>query len=232
MRIAIVGGTGTLGRHVVSQFADRGHEVRVLSRSSPDFPVDIISGEGLARALDGCAVVVDASNAASAKRAALVLGEGSRRLLTAGQAAGVSHHVCVSIVGCERFSMGYYRVKTEQEHIVERGPVPWTIVKATQFHELAAATLAAAGRWRGAAHPADAAADHRSCRGCGRAGGRSRGPAACGPPPRRRPGADHGPGTGSHLAVGHRPGCADGAGPGAGQARPGAAGRRADHRSP
>jgi uncharacterized protein YbjT (DUF2867 family) len=148
MRIAIVGGSGTLGRHVVSELADRGHEVRVLSRRSQEFPVDLTSGEGLAKALDGCAAVVDASNAASPKRAAIVLGEGSRRLLTAGQAAGVGHHVCVSIVGCERFSIGYYRIKTEQEHIVESGPVPWTIVKATQFHELAAAALATVGRWR------------------------------------------------------------------------------------
>jgi uncharacterized protein YbjT (DUF2867 family) len=148
MRVAIIGGTGTLGRHVTSELAGRGHEVRVLSRSSHDFPVDLTSGEGLAPALAGCAVVVDASNAASPKRAGQVLVEGSRRLLAAERAAGVGHQVCVSIVGCERFSMGYYRVKTEQEHIVERGPVPWTIVKATQFHELAAAALAAAGRWR------------------------------------------------------------------------------------
>ena len=148
MRIAVAGGSGTLGRHIVRELADRGHEVRALSRGSQEFPVDLISGDGLAMALDGCAVVVDASNAGSPKRAALVLGQGSRQLLTAGQAAGVGHHVCVSIVGCERFAMGYYRVKTEQEHIVESGPLPWTIVKATQFHELAAAALAAAGRWR------------------------------------------------------------------------------------
>src|ERR1700752_5370601 len=61
MRIAIVGGTGTLGRHVATNLAQRGHEVRVLSRSSPDFPVDLVSGEGLDAALAGCAAVVDAS---------------------------------------------------------------------------------------------------------------------------------------------------------------------------
>lgn len=148
MRIAIAGGSGTLGTHVTSRLADRGHEVRVLSRRSREFPVDLVSGDGLAQALDGCSVVVDASNATSSRRAAQVLVDGSRRLLLAEQATGVGHHVCVSIVGCERFSLGYYRVKTEQEHIVETGPVPWTIVKATQFHELAAAALAAAGRWR------------------------------------------------------------------------------------
>ncbi len=145
MKIAIAGGSGTLGRHVTSALADRGHEVRVLSR---EFPVGLVSGDGLGRALNGCSVVVDASNGTSSRRAAQVLVDGSRRLLLAGQSAGVGHHVCVSIVGCERFSMGYYGVKTEQERIVETGPVPWTIVKATQFHELAAAALAAASRWR------------------------------------------------------------------------------------
>lgn len=148
MRIAIVGGTGTLGRHVVTNLAQRGHEVRVLSRSSPDFPVDLVSGNGLDTALDGCAAVVDASNAASPKRAAQVLVSGTRRLLTAGQRAGVSHHVCISIIGCEQVPIGYYRVKTEQEQAVERGPVPFSIVRATQFHELASAALAAAGRYR------------------------------------------------------------------------------------
>jgi uncharacterized protein YbjT (DUF2867 family) len=148
MRIAIAGGSGTLGSHVTSELGDRGHEVRVLSRRSREFPVDLVSGDGLARALVGCSVVVDASNATSSRRAAQVLVDGSRRLLQAEHAAGIGHHVCVSIVGCERFSLGYYRVKTEQEHVVETGSVPWTIVKATQFHELAGAALAAAGRWR------------------------------------------------------------------------------------
>jgi uncharacterized protein YbjT (DUF2867 family) len=147
MRIAIVGGTGTLGRPVTAALAERGHEVRVLSRSS-EYPVDLTTGEGLPEALDGCAAVVDASNASSPKRAARVLIEGSRRLLAAEQDAGVSHHVCVSIVGCDRVPVGYYRVKVEQERVVEQGPMPWSIVQATQFHELAAAALAAAGKFR------------------------------------------------------------------------------------
>jgi nucleoside-diphosphate-sugar epimerase len=69
MRIAIVGGTGTLGRHIVTNLAQRGHEVRALSRGSSEFPVDLVSGSGLDAALDGCAAVVDASNASSPKRA-------------------------------------------------------------------------------------------------------------------------------------------------------------------
>jgi uncharacterized protein YbjT (DUF2867 family) len=145
MRIAIVGGTGTLGRHVTAELAGRGHETRALSRSGA-YPVDLRTGAGLAAALDGCNAVVDASN--SQKKAAEVLVEGCRRLLGAEASAGVGHHLCVSIVGCDRVPMGYYRVKTEQEAVVARGPVPWTIVRATQFHELAAAALAAAGRWR------------------------------------------------------------------------------------
>jgi uncharacterized protein YbjT (DUF2867 family) len=148
MRIAVVGGTGTLGRYVVTNLAQRGHEVRVLSRSSPDFPVDLVSGDGLDTALDGCAAVVDASNASSAKRAAQVLVAGTRRLLTAEGRARVSHHVCISIIGCEQVPIGYYRVKTEQEQAVERGQVPFSIVRATQFHELADAALTAAGRYR------------------------------------------------------------------------------------
>jgi uncharacterized protein YbjT (DUF2867 family) len=148
MRIAIAGGTGTLGRHVATEVAARGHEVRVLSRSSKDFPVDLVTGVGLGAALDGCDAVVDASNATSSRRARQVLVEGSRRLLAAEEEAGVRHHVCVSIVGCERVPMGYYKVKVEQEQVIEQGAVPYSIVRATQFHELAASALTAAGRWR------------------------------------------------------------------------------------
>jgi uncharacterized protein YbjT (DUF2867 family) len=148
MRIAIAGGTGTLGRHVADALAARGHEVRVLSRRSPEYPVDLASGAGLADALAGCDALVDASNASSSKRARQVLVDGSRRLLAAEHEAGVRHHVCVSIVGCERAPMGYYKVKVEQERVVEQGPVPYSIVQATQFHELAAKALDAAGRWR------------------------------------------------------------------------------------
>jgi uncharacterized protein YbjT (DUF2867 family) len=146
MRIAIVGGAGTLGRHITAELSRRGHEVRVLSRSSPAFPVDLSTGAGLEAALTGCAAVVDASN--SQRRARQVLVDGSRRLLAAEQRAGVSHHVCVSIVGCHQVPLGYYRVKTEQEQVVQQGSVPWTIVRATQFHELAASLFAASARYR------------------------------------------------------------------------------------
>jgi uncharacterized protein YbjT (DUF2867 family) len=147
MKIAIAGGTGTLGSLVCAELGRRGHQIRVLSRRSPDYPVDLTAGDGLDKALDGCAAVIDASNASSPKRAAQVLVEGSRHLLAAGQRAGIGHHVCISIVGCERLPVGYYRVKAEQEQVVESGPVPWSIVRATQFHELAATTLGAVGKY-------------------------------------------------------------------------------------
>src|ERR1700722_16293943 len=147
MRVAIAGGTGTLGSHVAAELRLRGHEVRVLSRSAPDYPVDLLTGAGLGSALEGCDVVVDASNNARRKAAAVLVG-GTRRLLDAEQAARVRHHVCVSIVGCDQLPVGYYAVKTGQEHLVERGPVPWTIVRATQFHEYVANVFGAAARWR------------------------------------------------------------------------------------
>ena len=147
MRIAIAGGTGTLGSHLTGELLSRGHEVRVLSRSAPEYRVDLRTGAGLGPALEGCDVVVDASNNAS-RKAAQVLAGGTRRLLDAERAAGVGHHVCVSIVGCDQVPMGYYRVKTDQENLVAQGPVPWTIVRATQFHELVAKAFETAARWR------------------------------------------------------------------------------------
>jgi uncharacterized protein YbjT (DUF2867 family) len=146
MRIAIVGGAGTLGKHITAELSQRGHEVRVLSRSSPAFPVDLSTGTGLQAALTGCSTVVDASN--SQRKARQVLVDGTRRLLAAEQRAGVGHHVCVSIVGCDQLPLGYYRVKTEQEQVVQQGSVPWTIVRATQFHELAASLFTASARYR------------------------------------------------------------------------------------
>lgn len=146
MRIAIVGGAGTLGRHITAELARRGHDVRVLSRSSPQYPVDLATGQGLDAAVEDCAAVVDASN--SQRRSRQVLVEGSGRLLAAEQRAGVGHHLCVSIVGCDRVPLGYYRVKVEQEQVVTAGSVPWSIVRATQFHELVASMFAASARYR------------------------------------------------------------------------------------
>ncbi len=146
MRIAITGGTGTLGSLVAAELAGRGHDVRVLSRGAPEYRVDLVTGSGLPGALAGCDVVVDASNNSS-RHAAEVLVAGTRRLLAAEQAAGVRHHVCVSIVGCEQVPMSYFRLKAEQERLAGQGPVPCSIVRATQVHELVLAALTAGGRW-------------------------------------------------------------------------------------
>jgi len=146
MRIALAGGTGTLGRHVAEELRSRGHQVRVLSRSSPDHRVDLTTGEGLDEALKGCDAVADASNASSAKQAVRTFVEGHATAARRRGDRGVGHHVCVSVIGYDRVPMGYFRIKAEQEPAMESEQVPWTIVRATQFHELLATTLASVGR--------------------------------------------------------------------------------------
>jgi uncharacterized protein YbjT (DUF2867 family) len=146
MEIAIIGGTGLLGRQVSEELRARGHEVRVISRSAPKYRADLTTGAGLDEALAGCEAVVDASNN-STKSAAATLVDGTGRLLAAGRRAGVAHHLCLSVVGCEQIPMGYFRVKAAQEAVVAAGPVPWTVVRATQFHEYLAAMLGAGARY-------------------------------------------------------------------------------------
>lgn len=150
MRIAVAGGTGTIGRRLVDALRADGHEVRALSRHSPEYRVDLTTGAGLGPALADCDVAIDASNGppAPASKTRAVLVEGSRRLLAAERHAGVSHHVCVSIVGIDDVPLSYYRIKLEQEHVVEHGEVPWTIVRCTQFHDLLGRLLSALARAR------------------------------------------------------------------------------------
>ncbi|MBM7503810.1 SDR family oxidoreductase [Agromyces aurantiacus] len=140
MRIAIAGGTGTVGRHAVDAARERGHEVVVLTRSNG---VDLRSGDGLAAALAGVDAVIDTSNTTSlsATRSAEFFTTATRNLLAAERAAGVAHHVCLSIVGIDRAPYGYYAGKLAQERAVETGEVPWTILRAMQFHEFAAQML-------------------------------------------------------------------------------------------
>jgi uncharacterized protein YbjT (DUF2867 family) len=144
LTIAVTGGTGTLGSLVVGDLRARGHRVRALSRHT-DHPVDLTTGAGLAEALDGCDVVVDAANSAKAARATLV--EGTLRLLDAARDAGVGHYVGLSIVGCEAVPMGYFEAKATQQQLVEGGPLPWTTVRSTQFHDYVVATLTGYSRW-------------------------------------------------------------------------------------
>ncbi|MEU3473853.1 NAD(P)H-binding protein [Rhodococcus sp. NPDC006774] len=136
MKLAVAGGTGTVGVHVVEVARQRGHEVVVLSRSAG---VDLVSGSGLSDALAGVDAVVDVASTQtiSAKESMSFFAAVTRNLLTAEGAAGVGHHVALSIVGIDRAPHSYYAGKVEQERIIRAGTVPWTILRATQFHEFA-----------------------------------------------------------------------------------------------
>ncbi|MFE6995851.1 SDR family oxidoreductase [Microbacterium sp. NPDC057659] len=142
MRIAIAGGTGTVGRHVVAAAQDRGHEVVVLARSTG---ADLITGSGLDDALTGVDVVIDTSNTTtlSASKARAFFETASRNLLAAEQRTGVGHHVALSIVGIDDIDASYYAGKLAQERIVAAGAVPYTIARAAQFHEFAGQLLSA-----------------------------------------------------------------------------------------
>jgi uncharacterized protein YbjT (DUF2867 family) len=156
MLIAVTGGSGALGRELVVALAARGHDVRSVSRSAPPrlpygaehVRADMLDGSGLDAALAGADAVIDAANAGPAtKPARALLVDGTRRLLAAEARAGVAHHVAVSIVGADRVARGYNGVKLEQEGAVRGGGVPWTIVRATQFHGFVDGHLAAAARF-------------------------------------------------------------------------------------
>ena len=140
-RIAVAGGTGVVGRHVVEALARAGCEPVVLARSTG---VDLVSGTGLADALGGVSAVVDVSNVATQRRSAAVgfFTAATSALLAAGARAGVRHHLLLSIVGVERVDTGYYAGKRAQEELVLAGDVPATVLRATQFHEFAEQVLA------------------------------------------------------------------------------------------
>lgn len=141
MRVAVAGGTGLIGRHVVSLVEQAGHEPVVLTRSRG---VDITTGAGLSAALAGTEVVIDVSNVAtlSKKRSVRFFTTGTTRLLEAGTRAGMRHHLALSIVGVDRVGWGYYAGKLSQEELIRNGDLPWTVLRATQFHEFAEQLLA------------------------------------------------------------------------------------------
>lgn len=155
MMVAVLGGTGVLGKPLVAELAARGDGVRALSRTAPSklpagashHSVDLTTGDGLAEALSGVEVVVDASNS-SPRNAGPVLVEGTKRLLAAGARAGVRHHVGISIVGCDRVPTPYYKVKVEQEQAIASGGSPWSLLRATQFHSLLGWAFSQAGKAR------------------------------------------------------------------------------------
>lgn len=143
MRIAVAGGTGTVGREVVARARARGHEVTVIARSSG---VDLRTGGGLDAAMAGADAVVDVVSVGtlSAAESTEFFRAAGETLLAAAARAGVPHAVLLSIVGIDRNPHGYYAGKVAQEQVYTGGPVPWTIVRATQFHEFAGQVAAQA----------------------------------------------------------------------------------------
>src|SRR5215472_9805921 len=135
MKVVVIGGSGFIGKKVVLNLRQHGHEVLAASPSSG---VNTITGEGLAEALAGAQAVVDVSNAPSwEEKAVLEFFETSGRNLSAAEAAaGVGHHVALSVVGTDRLlDSGYFRAKMAQENLIKASEVPYTIVRATQFFE-------------------------------------------------------------------------------------------------
>jgi uncharacterized protein YbjT (DUF2867 family) len=144
MKFVIIGGTGLIGSRVVSKLREQGHEA---VPAAPNTGVNTLTGEGLSEAMNGAAVVVDVSNSPSFEDSAVLnfFRTSTSNLLAAEKVAGVRHHVALSIVGTDRRSdSGYSRAKLEQEKLIESGPIPYTIVRATQFFEFIKAIADAA----------------------------------------------------------------------------------------
>ena len=135
MKFVVIGGTGLIGTQLVNNLRARGHEVLA---ASPNTGVNAITREGLAEAVDGADVVVDVANAPNWEDQAVLdfFETSTRNLLAAEAAAGVRHHVALSIVGSERLpDCGFFRAKVAQEALIKASPVPYTILRATQFFE-------------------------------------------------------------------------------------------------
>jgi len=135
MKIVVIGGTGLIGSKLVEKLHEAGHEAVA---ASPDTGVNTLTGEGLAEAVEGAQVVVDVANAPAWEDAAVLdfFQTSSRNVLAAEAAAGVAHHVVLSVVGTDRLpDSGYFRAKVAQEEAVKAGTVPYTILRATQFFE-------------------------------------------------------------------------------------------------
>ncbi|WP_194722085.1 SDR family oxidoreductase [Noviherbaspirillum malthae] len=135
MKIVVIGGSGLIGSNIVNRLRRDGHETLA---ASPSTGVNTVSGEGLGEALAGAQVVVDVANSPSFEdRAVLEFFETSgRHLLAAEAAAGVKHHVALSIVGTDRLpDNGYFRAKLAQENLIKASKIPYTILRATQFFE-------------------------------------------------------------------------------------------------
>jgi uncharacterized protein YbjT (DUF2867 family) len=135
MKIVVIGGTGLIGSKLVPKLREHGQEALA---ASPNSGVNSVTGEGLAEALKGASVVVDVSNAPSWEDSAVMnfFETSARNLLTYEAAAGVRHHVALSVVGTDRMlSSGYFRAKMAQENLIKSSSIPYSIVRATQFFE-------------------------------------------------------------------------------------------------
>lgn len=135
MKIVVIGGSGLIGSKLVTKLREHGHQAVA---ASPNSGVNTLTGEGLAEVLEGALVVVDVSNSPSFEEKAVMefFTTSTRNLLTYGAAAGVKHHVALSVVGTERLSeSGYFRAKIAQEKLIKASPIPYSIVQATQFFE-------------------------------------------------------------------------------------------------
>lgn len=135
MKIVVIGGTGLIGSKVVEMLSQKGHEAVA---AAPSTGVNAVTGDGLAEALVGAEVVVDVSNSPSLEeQVAMDFFQGSGRNLTLAEAsAGVLHHVALSVVGTDRLQeSGYFRAKLAQEQLIKDSPIPYTLIRATQFFE-------------------------------------------------------------------------------------------------
>jgi uncharacterized protein YbjT (DUF2867 family) len=135
MRIVVIGGSGLIGSKLVPKLRERGHEAIA---ASPNSGVNSVTGEGLAEALKGAAVMVDVTNAPSWEDNAVMafFETSTRNLLAAEAAAGVRHHVALSVVGTDgMLESGYFRAKIAQENLIKGSSIPYSIVRATQFFE-------------------------------------------------------------------------------------------------
>ena len=135
MKVVVIGGTGLIGSKVVKKLGERGYEA---VPASPDSGVNTLTGQGLAEVLEGASVVVDVSNSPSFADDAVMefFQTSTRNLLAYEAAAGVGHHVALSIVGTERLpNSGYMRAKVAQEKLIKESSLPYSIVRATQFFE-------------------------------------------------------------------------------------------------
>ncbi|HKY65196.1 MAG TPA: SDR family oxidoreductase [Acidimicrobiales bacterium] len=135
MKIVVIGGSGLIGSKLVTKLRDHGHDA---IPASPNSGVNTLTGEGVAEALEGADVVVDVSNSPSFEDTAVLefFETSTRNLLDAEAAAGVGHHVALSVVGADRLpDSGYLRAKVAQEKLIESSSIPYSIIRATQFFE-------------------------------------------------------------------------------------------------